>query len=86
MMGYFGSKISVWLAALGLVLALVGLLVATGESIRHPERVAPPAGAVESFVKVSVEAGVVLPAPSAAVTTSVGELAVPCAQLKPFDS
>jgi hypothetical protein len=43
--GYFGSKISVWLAALGLVLALVGLLVATGESIRHPERVAPPAGA-----------------------------------------
>jgi len=43
MMGYLGSKISVWLAALGLVLALVGLLVATGESIRHPERVAPPA-------------------------------------------
>lgn len=45
MMGYLGSKISVWLAALGLVLALVGLLVATGESIRHPERVAPPAAA-----------------------------------------
>ena len=36
-MGGFSSKKSVWLAALGLVLALVGLLVATGESIRHVE-------------------------------------------------
>lgn len=35
-MGYFGSKISVWLAALGLVLALVGLLVATGSSSAIP--------------------------------------------------
>ena len=42
MMGYFGSKISVWLAALGLVLALVGLLVATGESIRHPATASVP--------------------------------------------
>ena len=36
-MGGFSSKKPVWLAALGLVLALVGLLVATGESIRHVE-------------------------------------------------
>jgi hypothetical protein len=45
--GGFSSKRSVWLAALGLVLALVGLLVATGESVRHAERAASLAGAVE---------------------------------------
>src|SRR5436309_11287246 len=47
---------------------------------------APPVGAFESSVSVSVEAAVVLPAPSAAVTTSVGELDVPCDQLKLFES
>ena len=36
-----------WLAALGLVLALVGLLVATGESLRRVERVPPMAGLAE---------------------------------------
>lgn len=47
-MGGFSSKKSVWLAALGLVLALVGLLVATGESIRHVEPAAPLTTAVEA--------------------------------------
>ena len=47
---------------------------------------APPVGAAESFVNVSEAAPVVFPAPSAAVTTSVGELVAPCAQLKAFDS
>src|SRR5512133_1347703 len=47
---------------------------------------APPVGAFESFVNVSVEAAAVLPAPSAAVTTSVGELLVPAFQLKVFES
>jgi len=37
-------------------------------------------------VNVSVEAAVGLPAPSAAVTTSVGELVVPGDQLKGFES
>ena len=44
---YFRNKTSVWLAAVGLILALVGLLVATGESIRHAERVPPLAGTAE---------------------------------------
>src|SRR6185312_16754478 len=47
---------------------------------------APPVGAFESFVKVSVDAAVVLPAASAAVTTSVGELVVPCVQPKLLES
>jgi hypothetical protein len=47
---------------------------------------APPVGAVESLVNVSVAAAVVPPAASAAVTTSVGELVVPCDQLNAFDS
>src|SRR5436190_18507983 len=47
---------------------------------------APPVGAFESFVNVRVEAALVLPATSAAVTTSVGELEVPCDQLKLFES
>jgi hypothetical protein len=45
----------------------------------------PPAGAVESFVNVSV-VGVVLPAPSAEVTVSVGWLAVPSDQANVFES
>ena len=47
---------------------------------------APPVGALESSVNVSVAAGVVPPATSAPVTTSVGELVVPCDQLNPLDS
>src|SRR5690242_12763005 len=47
---------------------------------------APPVGAFESFVNVSDGAAVVLPAASAAVTTSVGELVVPCDQLKALES
>ena len=46
-MGCFSGKISVWLAALGLVLTLVGLLVATGESIRHIGRASPLTAAGE---------------------------------------
>lgn len=46
-MSCFKSRASVWLVALGLVLALVGLLVATGESLRHVGRVSPLTGAVE---------------------------------------
>ena len=45
----------------------------------------PPAGAVESFVNVSV-AGPLLPAPSAAVTVSVGWLVVPSVQENAFES
>ena len=47
---------------------------------------APPVGADESFVSVSVDEAVVLPAESAPVTTSVGELVVPEFQLKALDS
>ena len=47
---------------------------------------APPVGAVESSVYVSVADGVVFPAWSAAVTTSVGGLVVPAFQLKVFES
>src|SRR5947208_9757945 len=47
---------------------------------------APPVGAVESFVNVRVLEPAVLPAVSAPVTTSVGELVVPGFQLKLFDS
>ena len=36
-----------WLAALGLVLALAGLLVATDEFIGHAGRVSPLTGTVE---------------------------------------
>ena len=48
MLGWFKCRTSVWLSALGIVLALVGLLIATAESLRHGERVAPIAGAVQS--------------------------------------
>jgi hypothetical protein len=47
-MGWFKCRTSVWLSALGIVLALVGLLIATAESLRHGERVAPIAGAAQS--------------------------------------
>jgi hypothetical protein len=43
-------------------------------------------GAVESFARVKVDEAVVLPALSAPVTTSVGELLVPAVQLKVFES
>jgi hypothetical protein len=43
----FKGRIFVWLSALGLGLALVAFLVATGESIRHVERVAPLIGAAQ---------------------------------------
>ena len=45
--GWFKSRTSVWLSALGIVLALIGLLIATGESIRHAERAAPLSGAAQ---------------------------------------
>jgi hypothetical protein len=44
-MGWVKRRTSVWLTALGLFLALVGLL--SGESIRHIERVAPLHGVTE---------------------------------------
>jgi hypothetical protein len=44
------------------------------------------AGAVMSFVNVSVELAVVFPAASLPVTTSVGELLVEAFQLKVFES
>ena len=44
----FKSRASAWLAVLGLVLALVGLVVATGESLRHVEPIAPLSGAAET--------------------------------------
>ncbi len=46
-MGCFSGKISVWVAALGLILALVGLLVATDESLRHIGRTSPLTAAGE---------------------------------------
>lgn len=45
-MGWVKSRTSIWLTALGLFLALVGLL--SGESIRHIERVAPLHGLTET--------------------------------------
>ena len=47
-MGWVKSRTSVWLTALGLFLALVGLLIESGESIRHIERVAPLHGVTET--------------------------------------
>ena len=47
---------------------------------------APPLGAVESLVNVSVGAAVVLPTTSAPVTTSVGEEVVPSVQENTFES
>ena len=46
-MGYFSRKFVAWTIALGLGLCLLGLLVATGESIRHAEIASPFTQAVE---------------------------------------
>ena len=43
----FGGKFLAWTLALGLALGLLGLLVATGESIRHAEIASPFTEAVE---------------------------------------
>ena len=43
----FGRKFIAWTLALGLALGLLGLLVATGESIRHAEIASPFTEAVE---------------------------------------
>jgi hypothetical protein len=48
----FGSKVFAWAIALGLALCLLGLLVATGESIRHPEIAAPLPAAGEPEVPI----------------------------------
>jgi hypothetical protein len=45
---WFKRRTSVWLTALGLLLALIGLVIASGESIRHIERVAPLNGVTET--------------------------------------
>ena len=47
-LGRFKRKMTVWLPALGIAVALVGLLIATGESLRHVERVAPLSGIAQS--------------------------------------
>lgn len=44
----FGRKFLAWAPALGLVLTLAGLFVATGESLRRQERHAPLRDAVQS--------------------------------------
>jgi len=46
-MDRFGGKFLAWTVALGLGLGLLGLLVATGESIRHAEVASPFTAAVE---------------------------------------
>ena len=43
----FGTKFLAWTLALGMALGLLGLLVATGESIRHAEIASPFTEAVE---------------------------------------
>jgi hypothetical protein len=43
----FGGKVLAWSFALALILALVGLLVATGESLRRQERRSPFTQVVE---------------------------------------
>jgi hypothetical protein len=43
----FGRKFLAWTIALGLALCLLGLLVATGESIRHTEIASPLPEAAE---------------------------------------
>jgi hypothetical protein len=40
-MEYFGRKLFAWALGLGVALCLLGLLVATGESIRHAEVASP---------------------------------------------
>jgi hypothetical protein len=46
-MELFGRKFLAWTIALGLSLCLLGLLVATGESIRHAKIASPPPEAAE---------------------------------------
>lgn len=46
-MEFFGRKFLAWTIALGLSLGLLGLLVATGESIRRAEIASPFTEAVE---------------------------------------
>jgi len=36
-----GSRLLAWILGVGVALSLLGLLVATGESIRHPDVAAP---------------------------------------------
>jgi hypothetical protein len=43
----FGGKVLAWSSALALILALVGLLVATGESLRRQEHRSPFTQVVE---------------------------------------
>lgn len=43
----FGRKFLAWALGLGVVLCLLGLLVATGESIRHAKIASPPPEAAE---------------------------------------
>ncbi|HEV2053629.1 MAG TPA: hypothetical protein VGV06_00485 [Methylomirabilota bacterium] len=43
----FGRKFLAWVLGLGVALCLLGLLVATGESIRHAEIASPPPEAAE---------------------------------------
>jgi hypothetical protein len=46
-MGYLSRKFLAWILGLGVALALLGLLVATGESIRHAETAAVVHGTAE---------------------------------------
>jgi len=46
----FGGKVLAWVSALVLLLALIGLLVATGESLRRQEHRSPFTKAVEPDV------------------------------------
>lgn len=46
-MGYLSRRFLAWILGLGVALALLGLLVATGESIRHAETAAVLQGAAE---------------------------------------
>ena len=46
-MEFVGRKFLLWTIALGLFLCLLGLLVATGESIRHAEIASPLQEAAE---------------------------------------
>jgi hypothetical protein len=43
----FGGKVLAWISALVLLLALIGLLVATGESLRRQEHRSPFTKAIE---------------------------------------
>ena len=50
----FGGKVLAWSSALVLILALVGLLVATGESLRRQEHRSPFTQVVEPDLPVQV--------------------------------